>query len=142
LAEARQDNFDLLSAATGKNFEAFKRFLAGRLKAGGAGTAEILGSIPDWWTGDLRPVTVIRTEAKASLLSIYWNGPQIIEMSAGVPESYRAVLLPLSDTEFVGYHPGLETVLKVSFGPGPSARENLLMVTTSNGKVSAQKEVP
>ncbi|HKR01526.1 MAG TPA: serine hydrolase domain-containing protein [Pyrinomonadaceae bacterium] len=142
LAEAREGKFDLLLAATGKNFEAFKGFFEGQLKAGGAGSAEILGSVPDWWTGDLRPVTVIKPGAGAVLLSVYWKGPKIVEMGAGVPEPYRAVLIPRSDKEFVGYHPGLETVLKVSFGGGPGGRANILTVTTPHGTISAQKESP
>ncbi|HKS30591.1 MAG TPA: serine hydrolase domain-containing protein [Pyrinomonadaceae bacterium] len=142
LAEAREGKFELLRAATGKSFEPFKRFFEGRLKAGGEGRAEILGSLPDWWTGDMRPVTVIRPGAEQPLLSVYWNGPKVVEMSAGAPEPYRALLIPRSDTEFVGYHPGLETVLKVSFGCAPGQSESLLTVTTPRGTVSARKEGP
>jgi CubicO group peptidase (beta-lactamase class C family) len=151
LDEAIKGDFTKLQGAVvPERFEVFKSFLSEVLKSSEVNNPspvkyEVIGSHPLWFVKDRPLTTFVRlTDDKGSarLILITWENDRI--RGRGVTRenddvTFRTPLVSNSKKSFVGFHPGLEKPLNISFKTNRNGEAVAIEVQTDEGVRTAKR---
>jgi CubicO group peptidase (beta-lactamase class C family) len=135
--------FDRPDVATRSQTFLEKRIKDWETKDGAVTGFQIPGTVLDWWADESAPVTfvTVKNEKANHIFRLHWKDGKLFGIGGdGIPNPVSTPLMPISRSEFEGWHISFAKPIRVKF-ESPATGQQQVVVTTGRKSITAVKMV-